>query len=136
MGSGNTTVPIRKPQSGHAVRSSCSSAITSTSLAHLAMLVHPPLTRELQIQIFQGGSGNGVLCHSERPEPSYDLSVGLSVDRISRPVLPIRALEPMATACSDRLDVAVGKHATAVEYRYCGAEGLCLLHVVGREQNR
>src|SRR5215471_18755706 len=113
MGSGNTTVPIRKPQSGRAVRSSCSSAITRTSLAHFAMLVHPPLTRELQIQVFQGGSGNGVLFHSERPEPAYDLSVGLSVYRISRSVLPIRSLEPMATACSDLLNVAVGKHSAA-----------------------
>src|SRR4029453_8855620 len=136
MGSGKTTVPIRKPQSGRAVRSSCSSAITSTSLTNLAMLVHPPLTRELQIQIFQGGAGNGVLLHSERLQPSYDLSVGLSVYRISRSVLPIRALEPMATEGSDLLDVAVGKHATAVEYRHGGAEGLGLLHVVGREQNR
>src|SRR4030095_6284859 len=110
MGSGKTTVPIRKPQSGRAVRSSCSSAITSTSLTHFAMLVHLPLTRELKMRVFQVGAGNGVLFPSERLQPSYDLSVGLSVYRISRPVLSIRALEPMATACSDRLDVAVGKH--------------------------
>src|SRR5215831_14622843 len=127
MGSGKTTVPIRKPQSGRAVRSSCSSAITRTSLTHLAMLVHLPLPRELQIQVFQGGSGNGVLFHAERLQPAYDLSVGLSVDRMARSVLPIRALEPMATEGADRLDVAVGQHATPVEYRHRGTEGLRLL---------